>query len=152
MKQLTNYITEKLKISKNRKSNVDSFATIQMFMQEEQFDENGVSLDYFKGIDSKNQTICYVECFNERFGERFMLVIFNDDIYLDLVKEYNLEENEELGWNEAPEELVEIVQNKLDTELHVYVTGVGAWYDTRYHYFDLQRYQTYIEKILEELK
>lgn len=151
MKQLTKYILERLVLSKNKKSSTDSFKTIQMFMQDDQFDINGVSLDYFKGIGPNNQTICYVECFNERFGDRFMLVIFNDDIYLDLVSEYNLEENKELGWNEAPEELVEIVQDKLDTELRVYVTGVGAWYDSRYYYADNKLYD-FIEKINEELK
>lgn len=152
MKQLTKYILERLVLSKNKKSSTDSFKNIQMFIQEDQFDENSLSLDYFKGIDSNNQTICYVECFNERFGNRFMLAIFNDDIYLDLVNEYNLEENEDLGWNQAPEELVKMVQDKLDTELPVYIAGVGVWYDTRYYTIDLQRYEKFIEKILEELK
>lgn len=150
MKQLTKYILERLVLSKNKKSN-DSFKTIQMFTQEEEFDIDGVSLDYFKGISPNNQTICYVECFNERFGDHFMLVIFGDDAYLDLVNEYNLEEVEDLGWNEAPEELVELVQDKLDTELRVYVTGVGAWYDSRYYYADSKLYD-FIEKINEELK
>ena len=81
-----------------------------------------------------------------------MLVIFNDDIYLDLVNEYNLEEIEDLGWNQAPEELVKIVQDKLDTELPVYISGVGAWYDSRYNYDDLERFEQYIEKVYNELK
>ena len=102
MKQLTKYILERLVLSKNRKSSPDSFKTIQMFMQDEEFDIDGVSLDYFKGIGPNNQTICYVECFNERFGDRFMLVIFGDDVYLDLVDKYDLEEVEDLGCNEAP--------------------------------------------------
>ena len=93
MKQLTKYILERLVLSKNKKPSVDSFKTIQMFMQDDQFDNNGLSLDYFIGITSNDQTVCYVECFNERYGNRFMLVIFNDDIYLDLVNEYNLEED-----------------------------------------------------------
>lgn len=152
MKQLTKYITEKLKITKNQKSSDDSFVTIQMFIQEDQFDESGLSLDYFKGVDSTNQTICYVECFTERFGERFMMAIFNDDVYLDLVNQYKLEENEELGWNYAPEELVKIVQDKLDTELDVYVCGAGLWYDTRYNQIDLKRFEKFIEKVYNELK
>lgn len=151
MKQLTKYILERLVLSKNKKSN-DSFKNIQMFIQDEQFDENGVSFDYFRGIDSTNQTICYVECFDERFGDRFMLVIFNDDIYLDLVNEYNLEEVEDLGWNEAPEELVELVQDKLDTKLPVFISGAGLWYDTRYNYVDLQRFEKFIDKVYNELK
>lgn len=152
MKQLTKYILERLVLSKNKKSN-DSFKNIQMFTQDEQFDESGVSFDYFRGIDSANQTICYVECFEaERFGDRFMLVIFNDDIYLDMVNEYNLEEIEDLGWNEAPEELVEIVQDKLDTELPVFISGAGLWYDTRYNYIDLKRFEKFIEKVYNELK
>lgn len=151
MKQLTKYILERLVLSKNKKLN-DSFKTIQMFVQEDQFDENSLSLDYFKGIDSNDQTICYVECFNERYGNRFMLVIFNDDIYLDLVNEYNLKEHEDLGWNEAPEELMKMVQDKLDTELPVYICGVGLWYDSRYNYDDLNRFKQYIEKVYNELK
>lgn len=151
MKQLTKYIFERLVLSKNKK-HADSFKTIQMFIQEDQFDNNGISIDYFKGIDSSEQTICYVECFNERFGNRFMLVIFNDDIYLDLVNEYHLEENEDLGWNTAPEELVKIVQDKLDTELPVYITGVGAWCDSRYNYDTHKRYEKFIENIYNELK
>jgi hypothetical protein len=71
MKQLTKYILERLVLSKHKKSN-DSFKTIQMFMQDEEFDIDGVSLDYFKGIGSNKKTICYVECFNERYGDRFM--------------------------------------------------------------------------------
>lgn len=151
MKQLTKYILERLVLSKNKKSN-DSFKTIRMFMQEEEFDIDGVSLDYFKGIGPNNQTICYVECFNERFGDRFMLVIFGDDVYLDLVNEYNLEEVEDLGWNEAPEELVELVQDKLDTELPVFICGTGLWYDSRYNYTDTKRYEQYIENIRKELQ
>lgn len=151
MKQLTKYILERLVLSKNKKSN-DSFKNIQMFTQDEQFDENRLSLDYFIGTDSNKQTICYVECFNERFGDRFMLVIFNDDIYLDMVNEYNLEEIEDLGWNEAPEELVEIVQDKLDTELPVYICGAGLWCDSRYNYTDTKRYERYIENICKELQ
>lgn len=151
MKQLTKYILERLVLSKNKKSN-DSFKNIQMFTQDEQFDENRLSLDYFIGTDSNKQTICYVECFDERFGDRFMLVIFNDDIYLDMVNEYNLEEIEDLGWNEAPEELVEIVQDKLDTELPVFISGAGLWYDTRYNHISLQRYEKFIEKVYNELK
>lgn len=152
MKALKDIVLERLVLSKNKKSSVDSFKTIQMFVQEEQLDERGLLLDYFIGIDSNKQTICYVECFNERYGERFMLVIFNDDIYLDLVNEYNLEEIEDLGWNQAPEELVKIVQDKLDTELPVYITGVGAWYDSRYNYSDLKRYNQYIEKVYNILQ
>ena len=152
MKQLTKYILERLVLAKNKKSSVDSFKTIQMFIQDDQFDNNGLSLDYFKGITSNDQTVCYVECFYERYGNRFMLVIFNDDIYLDLVNEYNLEEIEDLGWNQAPEELVKIVQDKLDTELPVYICGVGAWYDSRYNYDDLNRFEQYIEKVYKELK
>lgn len=151
MKHLTKYILERLVLSKNKKSN-DSFKTIRMFMQDDQFDNNGLSLDYFKGITSNDQIVCYVECFYERYGNRFMLVIFNDDIYLDMVNEYNLEEIEDLGWNEAPEELVKIVQDKLDTELPVYICGVGAWYDSRYNYDDLNRFEQYIEKVYNELK
>ena len=151
MKQLTKYILERLVLAKNKKSN-DSFKTIQMFIQDDQFDNNGLSLDYFKGITSSDQTVCYIECFYERYGNRFMLVIFNDDIYLDLVNEYNLEEIEDLGWNQAPEELVKIVQDKLDTELPVYISGVGAWYDSRYNYDDLERFKQYIEKVYNELK
>jgi hypothetical protein len=150
MKQLTKYILERLVLSKHKKSN-DSFKTIQMFMQDEEFDIDGVSLDYFKGIGPNNQTICYVECFNERFGDRFMLVIVNDDIYLNMVNKYNLQEIEDLGWNEAPEELVEIVQDKLDTELPVFICGVGLWYDSRYNYTDTKRYEQYIEIIRKEL-
>lgn len=152
MKQLTKYILERLVLSKNKKSN-DSFKTIRMFMQDEEFDINGVSLDYFKGIASNDhQIICYVECFNERFGNRFMLVIFSDDVYMQLVNEYNLEEVEDLGWNEAPEELVEIVQDKLDTELPVYICGTGLWCDSRYNYTDTKRYERYIENICKELQ
>jgi hypothetical protein len=152
MKQLTKYILERLVLTKNKKASADSFKAIQMFIQEDQFDENGLSLDYFKGIDSNKQTICYVECFSERFGDRFRLVIFSDDIYLNMVNKYNLQEIEDLGWNEAPEELVEIVQDKLDTELPVYICGVGAWYDSRYNYDDLNRFEQYIEKVYNELK
>lgn len=151
MKQLSKYVLERLVLSKNKKS-TDSFKTIQMFMLEDQFVNNDISIDYFKGIDSSEQTICYVECFNERFGNRFMLVIFNDDIYLDLVNEYHLEENEDLGWNTAPEELVKIVQDKLDTELPVYIGGVGIWYDSRYNYDTHKRYEKFIENICNELK
>ena len=133
----------------NKKQN--SFKILQMFIQDDQFDNNGLSLDYFKGITSNNQTVCYVECFSERYGNRFMLVIFNDDIYFDLVNEYNLEEIEDLGWNQAPEELVKIVQDKLDTELPVLICGVGAWYDSRYNYTDLNRFEQYIEKVYNEL-
>lgn len=153
MKQLTKYITERLKIKLTKtKTIADSFINIRMFIQEDQFDESGLSLDYFKGIDSKNHTICYVECFDERFGDRFMLAIFNDDVYLDMVNQYKLEEIEDLGWNEAPEELVEIVQDKLDTELPVYICGAGVWYDTRYNQISLQRYEKFIEKVYNELK
>lgn len=152
MKTLKDIISERLVLSKNKKSSVDSFKTIQMFIQDDQFDNNGLSLDYFIGITSSDQTVCYVECFYERYGNRFMLVIFNDDIYLDLVNEYNLEEIEDLGWNEAPEELVEIVQDKLDTELPVYICGVGLWYDSRYNYTDTKRYEQYIENIRKELQ
>ena len=153
MKQLTKYITERLKIKLTKiKTIADSFINIQMFIVEDQFDENSVSFDYFKGIDSKNQTICYVECFDERFGDRFMLVIFNDDVYLDMVNQYKLEEIEDLGWNEAPEELVEIVQDKLDTKLPVYISGAGLWYDTRYNYIELQRFEKFIDKVYNELK
>lgn len=153
MKQLTKYITEKLKIKLTKSKTIaDSFISIQMFMQEDQFDESGASYDYFRGVDSRNQTICYVECFDERFGDRFMLVIFNDDVYLDMVNQYKLEEIEDLGWNEAPEELVEIVQDKLDTKLPVYISGAGLWYDTRYNYIELQRFEKFIDKVYNELK
>lgn len=155
MKTINSYITEKLKISNSTKALARaSFEDIQMFTQDDQFDNDDLSLDYFKGITSNDQTLCYVECFYERhgFGNRFMSVIFNDDIYLDLVNEYNLEEVEDLGWNEAPEELVEIVQDKLDTELPVYVCGVGAWYNSRYNYDDINRFEQYIEKVYNELK
>lgn len=151
MKTINSYITEKLKISNSTKALV-SFENIQMFIQEDQFDESGSSLDYFKGIDSNKQTICYVECFNERFGDRYMLVIFNDDIYLDLVRQYKLDEIEDLGWNEAPEELEEIVQDKLDTKLPVFISGAGVWYDTRYNQVSLQRYEKFIDKVYNELK
>lgn len=152
MKQLTKYILERLVLSKNKKS-PDSFKNIQTFTYEDQFDINdGLSLDYFKGIDSSKQTICYVECFNDRYGERFMLVIFDNYVYLGLVSEYNLEEIEDLEWNQAPEELVKIVHDKLDTELPVYIGGVGIWYDSRYNYADNKHYENFIEKINEELK
>lgn len=150
MKSFNSYIFEKLKISSSTKA-LPSFENIQMFTQEEQFDINGLSLDYFKGVDSKNQTICYVECFDERFGDRFMLVIFDDDVYLQLVNEYNLDEIEDLGWNESPEELAKIVEDKLDTELPVFITGTGLWADTRFNCADLKRYERYIEKICREL-
>lgn len=151
MKQLTKYILERLVLSKNKKS-TDSFKTIQMFIQDDEFDINGVSLDYFKGIDSNEQTICYAEYFDERFGDSFILVIFGDDVYLDLVNEYDLEEVEDLGWNEAPEELVELVQDKLDTKLPVYICGAGLWCDSRYNYTDAKRYERYIENICKELQ
>lgn len=150
MKQLTKYILERLVLSKHKKSN-DSFKNIRMFMQDEEFDIDGVSLDYFKGIGPNNQTICYVECFNERFGDRFMLVIFGDDVYLDLVDKYDLEEVEDLGWNECPEELVNVVQDKLDSSLPVFLCGVGLWYDSRYNYTDTKRYEQYIDNIRKEL-
>lgn len=153
MKQLTKYILERIAISRYKKPTLDdSFKTIQMFIEDDQFDNNGLSLDYFIGITPDDKTVCYVECFYERYGNRFMLVIFNDDIYLDLVNEYNLEEVEDLGWNEAPEELVKMVQDKLDTELPVYICGVGAWYDSRYNYDDLDRFEQYIEKVYIQLK
>lgn len=151
MKSINSYIVEKLRIS-NSTASQTSFENIQMFIQEEQFDINGLSLDYFRGIDSNKQTICYVECFDERFGDRFMLVIFDDDVYLHLVNKYNLDEIEDLGWNEAPEELVEIVQDKLDTKLPVFISGAGLWYDTRYNYIDLQRFEKFIDKVYNELK
>jgi hypothetical protein len=81
-----------------------------------------------------------------------MLVIVNDDIYLNTVNKYNLQEIEDLGWNEAPEELVEIVQDKLDTELPVYICGTGLWCDSRYNYTDTKRYEQYIENICKELQ
>ena len=81
-----------------------------------------------------------------------MLVIFNDDVYLDMVNQYKLEEIEDLGWNEAPEELVEIVQDKLDTKLPVYISGAGLWYDTRYNYIELQCFEKFIDKVYNELK
>lgn len=151
MKSFNNYIFEKLKISNSTKA-LASFEDIQMFTQEDQFDDSGLSLDYFKGVDARNQTICYIECFVERFGESFMMAIFNDDVYLDMVKQYHLEENEELGWDYAPEELVELVQNKLDTQLDVYVCGAGVWFDTRYNQLDLNRFEKFIENVYTELK
>ena len=152
MKQLTKYILERLVLSKNKTSSVeDSFKTLQMFMQDEEFDIDGVSLDYFKGIASNKQTICYAEYFNERFGNSFILVIFDDDVCLDLVSKYDLEEIEDLGWNEAPEELVELVQDKLDTKLPVFICGCGLWCDSRYNYTDAKRYERYIENICREL-
>jgi hypothetical protein len=151
MKSFNNYIFEKLKISNSTKA-LASFEDIQMFTQEDQFDENGLSLDYFKGVDDRNKTICYIECFVERFGESFMMVIFNDDVYLDMFNRYKLEENEEIGWDYAPQELVELVQDKLDTQLDVYVCGAGVWFDTRYNQLDLSRFEKFIEQVYTELK
>lgn len=151
MKQLTNYITEKLKITKSRKSK-NIFENIQMFIQEDQFENSTVAFEYFKGIDSSNKTICYVEYFNNKHGVRFMLVVFNDDVYLDLAKQYNLEENKDLSWNKAPEELVKIVQDKLDTSLDIYICNAESWYDERYDYISSERYEDYVKNVYNELK
>ena len=151
MKSIKQHILERLIISKT-KSSENIFKNIQMFIQEDQFETNIVSFDYFKGIDSSNQTICYVECCDNKHGVRFMLVIFNDDVYLDLVNQYNLEENIDLSWNKAPEELEEIVKDKLDTELDVYICGAGLWYDERYDYADSQRYEYFVKNVYNELK
>ena len=152
MKKFSNYIIEKLQISRNKPARVFDFNNLQNIEQVYDYYEKDVGLTYFKITDNTGNLVCYVEVFDDPYGGNDVLIVLvrNDD-YGILNNKYNLEEDEDLGWTRAPEELVEIVKKLFRTQREICIAPVGLWYDSRYNY-EGKQYLEFVDKLYNDLE
>lgn len=152
MKKFSNYIIEKLQISRNKPVRDFDFNRLQNTELVFDYYEQDIGLKYFKITDNADNLVCYVETIDDPYGgSDVLIVLVNNDDYGILLEKYNLEEDEDLGWTRAPEELTEIVKKLFHTQLDICIGPVGLWYDSRYNYKG-KKYLEFVDKLYNDLE